>query len=147
MIEEIKMKSLFVCSPPPPQMPVFPRPPPGPGPVPPFPQFPPFPSRPVNFFAGRLRNDLTIPPNYITDLLQTVNVSNIDPGNAPKMSQICADRYFCEMGRLGSKPQRDQETADFLQKILWKIAIEYVNNSPHYSVEWHTYYVCFFFSK
>lgn len=56
-------------------------------------------------------------------LMPNMNVSHIDPGNALKMSQVCVNRYICELGRLGSKPQLDLETSDFLQRLLWKIAL------------------------
>lgn len=111
------------CSPP--RIPIFPRP--ALPPPPPLPPQIPVAQQP-SLFAGRFRNDIdkNTTPNFISDLLRNMNVSQVDPGNAPTMTQVCEERFFCELGRLGSRPQTDADSTHFLQKLLWKIAIEYI---------------------
>lgn len=112
-------------------MPVFPNRPGFPGPPVPPPTPMPIAINPrpngYNLFAGRLRTEdekYASSANFISDLMKDINVGDIDPGRAPLMTATCEDRFYCELGRLGSRPQNDKESAAFLQKMLWKIAIE-----------------------
>lgn len=113
-------------SPPPPNIPIFPN---RPGFAPNRPLLPPSAQLPINprpgtLFAGRLRNAGGKHANFVSDLMKEINVGHIDPGRAPQMTAVCEDRFYCELGRLGTRPQSDKETAEYLHKMLWKIAME-----------------------